>query len=193
MITLRPRWLPLLLLLPLLDATATRAEDPLVTNPPPAVDPAFLDAATKPGDDFFTYANGGWLKHAVIPGDRSSWGITQEMDESNENVLHKILDDCAAGAANGQAAPGTPRQKVGDLYRSGMDVAAVNAAGLQPMAPWFDSHRQTRRPRRTPRPPRLPAHQQLVAAVRGHRQPGRTQQHRANRAALPGRPRLTQQ
>ena len=83
---------PLLLLLPL----TLRAEDPLVTNPPPAVDPAFLDANTKPGDDFFAYANGGWIKHAAIPGDRSSYGITQEMDESNENILHKILEDCAA-------------------------------------------------------------------------------------------------
>ncbi len=139
MTTLRHRWLPLLLLPLAFRAISLRAEDPLVTNPPPAVDPAFLDPATKPGDDFFTYANGGWLKHTAIPGDHSGWGITQEMEETNENVLHKILDDCAAGAANGQAAPGTPRQKVGDLYRSGMDVAAVNAAGLQPMAPWFDA------------------------------------------------------
>ena len=115
-----------------------RAEDPLVTNPPPAIDPAFLDANVKPGDDFFRYANGAWIKTAAIPGDRSGWGIFQEMDERNENILHAILDDCAAQAASGKAAPGSPPQKVGDLYRSGMDQAAINAAGLGPLAPWFE-------------------------------------------------------
>ena len=87
------------------------AEDPLVTNPPPAVDTAFFDPATNPGDNFFQYANGGWIKRATIPGDRSGWGIIQEMEESNENVLHKILQSCAADTADGKAAPGTPRQE----------------------------------------------------------------------------------
>ena len=123
-----------LLCLTLLPAPAGRcAEDPLVTNPPPAVDTAFFDPTVKPGDDFFQYANGGWIKRATIPGDRSSWGITQEMEESNDNILHKILESCAAEATDGKAAPGTPRQKVGDLFRSGMDLAAINAAGLTPL------------------------------------------------------------
>ena len=104
-----------------------------MTNPPPAVDTVFFDPTVKPGDDFFQYANGGWIKRAAIPGDRPSWGITQEMEESNDNILHKILESCAADAADGKAAPGTPRQKVGDLFRSGMDVSAINAAGLTPL------------------------------------------------------------
>ena len=114
------------------------AEDPLVTNPPPAVDTAFFDPATKPGDDFFQYANGGWIKRASIPGDHSAWGITQEMEETNANILHTILEACAADAADGKAAPGTPRQQVGDLFRSGMDQAAINAAGFTPLAPDLD-------------------------------------------------------
>ncbi len=117
---------------------AAGAEDPLVTNPPPAVEPAFFDPTTKPGDDFFRYANGGWTNRATIPADRSSWGITQEMDETNAKVLHQILDDCAAQSADGKAAPGTPRQKVGDLFRTGMDEAAIKAAGLTPLAHTFD-------------------------------------------------------
>ena len=88
---------------------ALHAEDPLVTNPPPAVDTAFFDPATKPGDDFFQYANGGWIKRTSIPGDHSAWGITQEMEETNANILHTILEACAADAADGKAAPGTPR------------------------------------------------------------------------------------
>ena len=121
---------------------AARAEDPFVTTPPPAVDPALFDPGVKPGDDFFQYANGGWIKHASIPGDRASWGITEEMDERNENILHGIVEDCAAQVASGRSAAGSPRQKVGDLYRSGMDQAAINAAGFQPLAPWLDSIRK---------------------------------------------------
>ena len=126
--------LPLFCLTLLPALPGLHAEDPLVTNPPPAVDTAFFDPTTKPGDDFFQYANGGWIKRTTIPGDRSSWGITQEMEESNDNILHKILETCAAEAVDGKAAPGTPRQKVGDLFRSGMDLAAINAAGLAPLA-----------------------------------------------------------
>ena len=118
-------------------ATPVRAEDPLVANPPPAIDPAFFDVSVKPGDDFFRYANGGWLNRTTIPGDRSSWGISEEMEESNDNALHRLLEAAATDAASGKAAPGTPLQKVGDLYRSGMDQAAINAARLKPLEPWF--------------------------------------------------------
>ena len=116
-------------------AAGLRAEDPLVTHPPPAVEPAFFDPATQPGDDFFKYANGGWLSRSAIPGDRDSWGIIQEMEETNGNVLHQILEDCAAQTTEGKAAPGSPRQKVGDLYRSGLDEAAISTAGLTPLEP----------------------------------------------------------
>ncbi len=119
--------------------SAVGADDPLVTNPPPAVEPAFFDKAVKPGDDFFRYANGGWTQHATIPGDRATWGVAEELQERNEVALHTILDECAAQVAKGEAAPGTPRQKVGDLFRGGMDEAAVNAAGTAPLAPWFDA------------------------------------------------------
>ena len=57
--------------------SAAGADDPLITNPPPAVDPAFFDRNVKPGDDFFKYANGGWTKTAIIPGDRATWGVAE--------------------------------------------------------------------------------------------------------------------
>ena len=120
-------------------AAAARAEDPLIVNPPPPVDPAFLDPQTKPGDDFFKFANGGWIKGASIPGDRASWGVTEEMDEHNQDILHRIVDDCVAQTASGKAAPGSAQQKVGDLYRSGMDQAEINKSGLKPLTPWMDS------------------------------------------------------
>ena len=118
---------------------AAGADDPLITNPPLAVEPAFFDKNVKPGDDFFRYANGGWTKSATIPGDRATWGVAEELQERNEVTLHAILDECAAQTTKGEAAPGTPRQKVGDLFRGGMDEAAVNAVGTAPLAPWFDA------------------------------------------------------
>lgn len=114
------------------------ADDPLVTSPPPAVEPAFFDPSTKPGDDFFTYANGGWLSRTTIPSDHASWGVTQEMDETNALVLHKILDECAAACADGKATTGSLRQKVGDLFRTGMDEAAIAASGLKPLEADFE-------------------------------------------------------
>ena len=126
------------------------AEDPLVTHPPPAVDPAFFDPSVRPGDDFFAYANGGWIKRAAIPGDHSGWGITQEMEETNEKVLHQIVEDCAAEAALAKIDPSAQRRKVGELFRSGMDEAAITAAGLTPLADDFARIAALKDPRELP-------------------------------------------
>jgi predicted metalloendopeptidase len=99
---------------------------------PPPVEPAFFDPAVKPQEDFFRYTNGGWIKHNPIPGDHTEWGVFEELADRNEAILRKIAEDCEHGAA-----PGSVQQKVGDFYSSGMDEAAINAAGLAPLAPQF--------------------------------------------------------
>ena len=101
---------------------------------PAPIDPANLDPNTQPGVDFFRYGNGGWLDKNPVPAEYSRWGAFEELIERNNNLLHGILDECAAAKAD----PGSPRQKVGDFYAAGMDEAGVDAAGVKPLQPEFD-------------------------------------------------------
>ena len=127
-----------------LPGSAVRAETtenaPAALATPPPLDPANLDRSVKPGDDFFHYANGAWLKSNPIPADQTRWGSFNALEERNKAALHAILDQCAADVANGDGAarPGSNEQKVGDFYASGMDEAAIEQAGVQPLAPYFE-------------------------------------------------------
>ncbi|HEY1848151.1 MAG TPA: M13 family metallopeptidase [Opitutaceae bacterium] len=90
--------------------------------------PATMDLTVKPQDNFYLYADGGWLKANPIPADHSSWGGFDELADHNESVLHGILDRSAA-AKN----PGFIEKLVGDFYASGMDTRAIDAAGIAPL------------------------------------------------------------
>ena len=91
-------------------------------------DPANFDPAIKPADDFYHYADGGWLKSHPIPADHSSWGAFYELDENNHQNLHAILESAAHATR-----PNQIEQQVGDFYQSGMDEPAIEAAGLSPL------------------------------------------------------------
>ena len=94
------------------------------------IDPANMDTAIRPGDDFYRYANGKWMEHNPIPPDESRWGAFSELLEHNSQVLHGILDEAAktSGAPRGSAL-----QMSGDFYASAMDSAAIEAAGVRPL------------------------------------------------------------
>ncbi len=89
-----------------------------------------MDTAVKPGDDFYKYANGAWIKSATIPPDKSSFGPGQVLtDKTNEQVRGLIQD-----AASSNPAAGSDAQKVGDYYASYMDEDGIEAKGLTPLA-----------------------------------------------------------
>lgn len=96
--------------------------------------PADLDRDVKPGEDFFEFANGGWNKAHPIPPSRSRWGTLNVLHETNQKRIRKILERTAA---NDDAAPGSIEQKIGDFYASGMNVKAIDAAGLKPIESEF--------------------------------------------------------
>jgi putative endopeptidase len=94
----------------------------------------FIDTSVKPCQDFYQYANGNWLANNPIPAERASWGAGAELSEKNLEVIHQILEEAARDT---KAPKGSPRRKVGDFYRSGMDEARIEAEGVKPLAAEF--------------------------------------------------------
>jgi predicted metalloendopeptidase len=84
--------------------------------------------SVKPGDDFFSYANGGWYDKFAIPADRASFGPFDRLDELSKERVRTIIEQAEAA----HAAAGTPEQQIGDYYAAYMDQAAIEAHGLEP-------------------------------------------------------------
>ena len=112
-----------------------------------AFDPANIDPATKPCENFFQYANGTWLKNNPIPGEYSTWGSFIELVENNNTKLKTILEEAAGDAA---APEGSVRKKIGDFYASGMDISAINEAGVTPLQPELDRIAAMQKPQELP-------------------------------------------
>jgi putative endopeptidase len=90
------------------------------------------DHMVKPGDDFFSYAEGGWYAKAQIPADQSSTGVGWTLRNRAQAQLRQIIESSAAEAK-------TPTgQKVGALYKSFMDEARVEALDAKPLKPDLD-------------------------------------------------------
>ena len=112
-----------------------------------AFDPANIDPATKPCENFFQYANGTWLKNNPIPGEYSTWGSFIELVENNNTKLKTILEEASGDAA---APDGSVRKKIGDFYASGMDISAINDAGVTPLQPELDRIAAIQKPQDLP-------------------------------------------
>ena len=95
----------------------------------PGLDLSAIDRSVDPGDDFYSFANGAWLKRTEIPADRSTWGPSEAMSEEAARRTRELLD--AAGRAS--PAAGTVAQQAADYYSSYMDDTAIEARGLTPL------------------------------------------------------------
>jgi putative endopeptidase len=96
-----------------------------------------LDTTVSPGADFFDYANGGWIKTTPIPAAERGWGVGNLVQED----IYLRLRTISEKAATDTAPAGSVNQKIGDLWTSGMDSAAIERQGLQPLKPGLDSIR----------------------------------------------------
>jgi putative endopeptidase len=101
------------------------------------LDSTLMDRAIKPSEDFYTFANGAWLKNTPIPNDHSEWSVSYEVMERNYQVLHQILEEAAAETKNGSASAGSPRALVGQFFASGMREQEINSEGAKPLQPQF--------------------------------------------------------
>jgi len=101
---------------------------------PKSFDLSAMDKNANPCEDFYQYACGNWRKNNPIPADQARWGRFNELAEYNRQILHAILEK--ASASDPKRSP--VMQKVGDMYQSCMDEAAVNAKGAAPVKPDLD-------------------------------------------------------
>jgi putative endopeptidase len=92
---------------------------------------ANMDRSVKPGDNFFQYANGAWIKRTVIPADRSRISVFDALNDlSNKRTLTLIEE-----AGKAKAPAGSNTQKIAELYHSYMDQAGIESRGLRPIEP----------------------------------------------------------
>ncbi len=90
-----------------------------------------MDRSVKPGDDFYLYSNGAWVKKTEIPADRTSISGFSQLAERTSKQIAELV----SGAGTAGAAPGTDVRRIADLYASSMDVATLEARGLKPLEP----------------------------------------------------------
>jgi len=128
---MRPTLFAVSLLAIAVSTTATPASAAKAQYGDFGVDFAGMDTSVRPGDDFFAYANGTWLKTTEIPADRSSWGGFTILDDLSRTRTRGIIEDAAKAGPKGDA----DAVRVGTYYATYMDEAAIEAKGIAPLKP----------------------------------------------------------
>ena len=118
---------------------AARAEEPANQNVSQplvhGVNVAYLDRTVRPGDEFYQYANGTWLKSVEIPSDRNYIALDSALIEQTDKRTADLISEVAKSGA----AEGDKSRKIADLFNSYMDEAGIEAKGLTPLRPHLDA------------------------------------------------------
>ena len=94
-----------------------------------------MDRSASPGNDFFEYANGGWIKRTEIPEDRARIGVFTALGDLSNKRTADLIEEISKS----NAAAGSAQRKISDLYNSYMDEAGIEAKGLAPIKPHLDA------------------------------------------------------
>ncbi len=97
------------------------------------IDPANMDLSVKPGDNFYLYANGNWIKNTPVPPSKIRWGSFDKLAEESSQALKGLLEEAVANPGRNDLM-----KRVGDFYASAMDSAAIEMLGAQPIKPYLD-------------------------------------------------------
>lgn len=125
----------ILFLLPLLNGQAQNTATPDTSARKPATQDthgivvASMDRSVKPGDNFYEYANGEWIKRTVIPRDRGRVGVFTVLDDLSNKRTADLIEELSKSSA----PAGSGSRKVADLFHSYMNEAAIEASGLAPL------------------------------------------------------------
>ena len=114
-----------------LGVTACTLSNPMKSK----IDKANFDTNIKPGDDFYEYANGGWMKNNPLTAEYARYGQFDALAEKNREQLKELVLEQAASK---NATPGSEAQKIGDLYNLAMDSVRRNSEGYTPIVPMLE-------------------------------------------------------
>src|SRR6266478_9375195 len=111
-------------------ASSVQEKHPLQELPyTPSLDLAAMDKSADPCADFYQYSCGGWVEQNPIPPDQASWSVYGKLYDENQMFLWGILEEAARPAPTRTAI----QQKIGDMFASCMDEAAVEKLGATPL------------------------------------------------------------
>lgn len=94
------------------------------------IDPANMNLSVKPGDDFYQYASGTWIKNNPVPAKETRWGSFNELRDFNINAVKTLVEDAAADKT---APAGSVKRRVGDFYTAAMDSLTIEKLGYTPI------------------------------------------------------------
>ncbi len=111
------------------------------------IDPANMDPSVKPGDNFYLYANGAWIKKTPIPASKTRWGSFDALAEESSQALKGLLEEASRERKESKeeynakygANMSELMKRVGDYYASAMDSAAIEKLGYKPIKPYLDA------------------------------------------------------
>jgi len=129
MFTSSPRWRGTVLLSLLFVLQAGSAEELSAPSAKPDFLLANIDKSVPPGDDFFQYANGGWIKRNPIPPSESDWGVGSLVREQ----INVTLRGLHARAAGSSAPAGSDDRRIGDFWRAALDIELARRLGSAPL------------------------------------------------------------
>ena len=101
----------------------------------PSIRTDYMDMSVKPGNDFYHYANGSWIKNNTIPEDRSSYGSFDIIRKKTDGNIRLLLEEVAQKK---DAGKGSITQKIRDFYVTAMDTSKIEAQGIAPLQPELD-------------------------------------------------------
>lgn len=99
-------------------------------SPTKFIDPTNMDLSVKPGDDFYTYASGTWIKNNPVPAKETRWGSFNVLRDFNINAVKGLVEDAAADKT---APVGSVKKRVGDFFAAAMDSIAIEKLGYSPI------------------------------------------------------------
>lgn len=96
---------------------------------------ANIDRSVEPGNDFYGFANGDWIKRSEIPPDRAGIDVFTKLGDLSNKRTKDLIEEIAKS----NAAAGSGERKVADLFNSYMNESAIEAKGMAPLKPHLDA------------------------------------------------------
>jgi putative endopeptidase len=105
-----------------------------MSDPVRPVDTSLFDPSVAVSDDFYRHVNGGWLDANPVPPEYGSWGAFHEVNERNQELLHRLLQESATRTD----PEGSPVRMVGDYFAAAMDEETIAASGVSSLGPLLE-------------------------------------------------------